>query len=358
MSRQSGATSRELVALAQSPRFMPPDWKPPAPAWSANFAEQKTPVVTAYFGIQLNPSASQEIDDRLQKLLNGTDAPANVESATYIDRAGFRTLLLSAYWTDPARYQSWQKSSGFAVWWNDPARRHGRHGYFREILKVAPDRFETIFSLHCQVGIANTGGCPVVGPIREHNYWGSMRDRILASADDQLLSEYGEKLPRLGMDSTLNRRLKVTVPENLAVIRSGQDWTDCGGSELAQFTESVQPALFEGMNFLRNHPDETGCCDLRFAQEIGDGGSPLKKTFGLGYFLTLEHLEKWASTHPTYLAIFARFLTMVREYGKDLKLKLWHEVSVLPSAGQVFEYINCHSGTGLLPYFPSTEIPT
>jgi aldoxime dehydratase len=143
----------------------------------------------------------------------------------------------------------------------------------------------------------------------------------------------------------------VAVPENLAVIRSGQDWTNCHGSELAQFTESVQPALLEGMNFLRDHPDETGCCELRFAEETADNGSPLEKTFGLGYFLTLGHLEKWASTHPTHLAIFAKFLTMVREYGKDLKLKLWHEVSVLPSAGQVFEYLNCHPDTGLLPYF-------
>jgi aldoxime dehydratase len=47
---------------------------------------------------------------------------------------------------------------------------------------------------------------------------------------------------------------------------------------------------------------------------------------------------------------------MVREYGKDLKLNLWHEVSVLPSERQIFEYLNCHHDTGLLPYFPSTEI--
>jgi aldoxime dehydratase len=355
MSRQRGA-SPELVALVPSPRFMPPDWKPPAPAWSASFAQQATPVVMAYFGTQIQPPDSQQIGDMLRHFLDGPDAPANVESATYADRAGFRTRLVSAYWTDPTRYERWQESSGFAVWWNDPARLHGRHGYFREALKVSPDRFEIIFSLNCQVGVANIGGCPVVGPIREHNYWGSMRDRILTSADNELRSAYGEQLPQLGTHSTAHRRLRVTVPENLAVIRSGQDWTNCAGSELAQFTESVQPALLEGMNFLRDHPDETGCCDLRFAEETGNDGSPLQKTFGLGYFLTLGHLEKWASTHPTHLAIFARFLTMVREYGKDLKLKLWHEVSVLPSEGQIFEYLNCHHDTGLLPYFPSTEI--
>lgn len=94
---------------------------------------------------------------------------------------------------------------------------------------------------------------------------------------------------------------------------------------------------------------------MRFAQETDREGMPLKRTFGLGYFLTLGHLEKWAATHPTHLAIFSRFLTMVRKYGVDLKLRLWHEVSVLPGGGQIFEYINCNPETGLLPYFPAQE---
>jgi aldoxime dehydratase len=92
------------------------------------------------------------------------------------------------------------------------------------------------------------------------------------------------------------------------------------------------------------------------ADETNQDGSRIKKTFGLGYFLTLGHLDKWASTHPTHLAIFSKFLTMVREHGADLTLKLWHEVSVLAAADQVFEYINCHPETGLLPYLPSTEV--
>jgi aldoxime dehydratase len=355
MSKQPD-TSPELVALSPSPRFMPPDWKPPEPAWSASFSQQTTPVVMAYFGTQLKPGDSARAELQIDEFFDSADAPVNVETAIYVDRGGCRNFLSSAYWTDPARYERWRESSGFSAWWSDPVRQNDRQGYYREILTVAPDRFETIFTYDCLVGVAKTGGCPVVGPIREHNYWGSMRDRIIASADNDLRSVYGERLPRLGSSATAGHRLRVTAPENLAVIRSGQDWTNCTGSELAQYDESVRPVLAEGMNFLRDHPDETGCCDLRFAEETNQNGSPIKKTFGLGYFLTLGHLEKWASTHPTHLAIFSKFLTMVREHGSDLKLKLWHEVSVLPTEGQVFEYINCHPGTGLLPYFPSTEV--
>jgi len=76
---------------------------------------------------------------------------------------------------------------------------------------------------------------------------------------------------------------------------------------------------------------------------------------GMGYFLTLGHLEKWAPMHPTHLAIFARFLTIVREYGKDLKLKLWQGFCTALRRPD-FAYLNCHHDTGLLPYFSSTEI--
>jgi aldoxime dehydratase len=344
-----------LVSIARLPRRMPASWEPPAPAWAASFPMQSTPVVMAYFGTQLgSPDPGSIVEQRIYEFFDCADAPQNVESAKFTDRSGCRNFISAAYWTNPASYERWTANSRFDAWWNEPARQSGRQGHYREILTVPTDRFETIFSNDCVVGVAKTGG-PVVGPIREHNYWGSMRDRLQVSASDELASTYGDRLPRLGSSATVGRRLRVAVPENLAIIRSGQDWTDCAGAELATYNDSVAPALLGGMTFLRDHPDETGCCDLRFAQQTTRNGSAVNKTFGLGYFLSLQHLEKWAATHPTHLTIFSRFGKMVREYGVDLKLKLWHEVSILPAADQIFEYINCHAETGLLPYFPSQE---
>jgi len=343
-----------LISLSPSPRNMPLDWSPPAPAWAVSFAEQATPVVMAYFGTQLESRDQKRLTPPMNEFFDCADPPENFENARFVDRTGCSNLITAAYWTDPASYGRWQERSGFDAWWRDPARLRDEQGHFCEILSVPPNRFETIFSHGIVVGVAKTGG-PVVGPIREHNYWGSMRDRIHVSSTDPLGSNYGERLPRLGSTVTVGRRLRAKVPENLAIIRSGQDWTNCTGAELREYNDSGRPALLEGMNFLRDHPDETGCCDLRFAEETDGNGVPLQKTFGLGYFLTLGHLEKWASTHPTHLTIFSRFVIMVRQHRADLKLKLWHEVSVLPAAGQVFEYINCHPGTGLLPYFPYQE---
>ena len=169
-----------LTATRTRHRRVPDDYKPPYPSFVARHRPKVEKVVMAYFGTQINPSVESADNAQIREFFAGPDAPANIESATYTDRAGFRTLLSSAYWTDPARYESWQGSSGFTAWWNDLARLRDRQGYFREILSVSPDRFETIFTRSCLVGVANTGGCPVVGPIREHNYWGAMRDRILA----------------------------------------------------------------------------------------------------------------------------------------------------------------------------------
>src|ERR1700683_4286928 len=102
MSKQAGPL-HELVALSPSPRFMPPDWKPPAPAWSASFTQQTTPVVMAYFGTQFGASDREQHPSLMQEFLLSADAPDNIESASFIDRSAQRNLISSAYWTDPAR---------------------------------------------------------------------------------------------------------------------------------------------------------------------------------------------------------------------------------------------------------------
>ena len=344
------AGDRDIVSLSKSPRRMPPNWRPVAPAWSSAFADQHTPIVMAYFGTQSH-GADATRSDQFARFFDSPDGPSIVERSQFPDRTGAGNHLCAAYWTNLATYEKWETSSGFRSWWNDPARLNDQEGYFREIMTVPLDRFETIFSLGAAFGFAKAASS-VVGPIREHSYWGSMRDRLMCSSNDDLVSTYGDRLKR-SAPSTRGRGLRVEVPGNLAVIRSGQDWSECTGAELSDYIDSVRPALTKGMNFLRDNPEETGCCDLRFAEELEADGSPTKRTFGFGLFLTLEHLEKWAATHPTHLQIFGTFGKMVQRYGASLKLKLWHEVSVLPAEGQTFEYLNCHPDTGLLPYFQS-----
>lgn len=335
------------------PMRMPEGWNAPYPAWSARHAAGTTEVVMAYFG-------AQAADDRawlgtLHRMFAGPGGPARVELGRSTDRAGVPTLLTAAYWTSAAGYDRWRTVSGFEDWWADPRRLLGTHGLFREVLTVPLDRLETLFSTQVPAGIAATAPS-LDGPVNEHAYWGGARDRLPISAVNPLASPHGEVLPRLGPQSTRGRRLRVRVPENLAVIHSAQDWSHCVDAELRRYVEEVHPTLVEGMDFLRDHPLEVGCCDMRMVDELDTRGLAVPRSYGFGYFLSLAHLERWAESHPTHLRIFGTFLKMVEAFEGRLDLRLWHEVSVLPGAGQVFEYLNCHEQTGLLPWFAADAV--
>ena len=329
-------------------RHMPPGWDPPVAAFGGSFDKLGSALVAALFTSEGDADHRGAASAKLDAWLSGANAPARVERAEHATREGTRATLTIAYWLDPAAYDAWAVQ-GFDAWWRDDARLAEPGGYALEVMTIPADRLETIFGHREPRGATHTGQT-MLGPIAEHLYWGAMRDRIPASAQDALASAWGHNLPPMRDGATRGKRLRLEPPENLCVIRSGQNWGDCDADELAMYDTSVRPALHAGMRYLRDHPEETGCLDLRFANEIEDG-VPSKRAFGLGFFLSLGHLEAWAAHHPTHLDIFERMVALGTERGERLGLKLWHEVFVLPAQGQRFEYVNCPAGTGLLGYF-------
>ncbi|HTY54132.1 MAG TPA: phenylacetaldoxime dehydratase family protein [Candidatus Binataceae bacterium] len=348
-------TSLEISPAEKLPlaKGTPDDWKPPAPAWIARFATPSGQIVITYLATQIRGEATAQSHRALTAFLSGDCGPHKIDHGVFVDRVGHQNLLTVAYWNSPVRYERWFERSGFARWWHDPARLGDDAGYFREVLTIPTDRIETIFSTPEPAGAAV--GHKIEGPILEHNYWGSMRDRMPIASTNHLVSSYGERLPSLGSSATLRRLLRVSVPENLAVVRSGQDWSGCEADELEIYQQSVRPALIKAMESLRDDPNQAACCDLRFVSET-DGDQRVSRSFGYGLFLSLGDMERWAALHPNHLAIFKAFAGLVRKCEYKFKLRLWHEVCVLPGAGQVFEYINCDPQTGLLPYFPSEQI--
>lgn len=333
---------------------MPEGWQPPYPGWSASFDKDVTEVVMAYYGIQSRTPGSRDFQERIRAAFQSEDGPVTVDQGRFTDSEGFANEVFVACWAQPARFEAWQARSPFTAWWNDPARTQEEAGYWREILRVPVKRFETLLSQTAEYeGVARLAP-RLEGPIREHAYWGGMRDRLPVSQEDPRLdSPLGETLTERPARQTRGQRLRVTAPHNLALIRSDQDWSRCGGKELETYRELIQPVLSRGMEFLQQHPLETGCCESRLVEQTDAQGAPQSKTFGMAYFLTLGHLERWAEHHPTHLAIFGKFFEMVKKHDFKLDLRLHHEVSVLPAGGQTFEYINCHPKTGVLPYFES-----
>lgn len=343
-----------MSAFGCPARHMPANWDPPAPGWSARFLEPGAVLIVGLFTVEGSAEIREAFVARLDAWFRAGDGPERVERAEYAARSGQRATITLAYWSNPASHAAWM-GRDFDPWWHDAARLHESAALSLEIMRVPRDRMETIFGQDEHAGAVRVGTCPVFGPVREHLYWGSMRDRLPAAAKDPLASIFGHNPPSYDAGETRGRRLSVVVPQNLCIIRSGQNWAGCDEEELSLYDRNVRPSLHAGMRFLRDNPSESGCLDMRFANEVGVSG-PLERAFGLGLFLSLAHLEAWAAHHPTHLAIFNAMIGLATERGDRLALRLWHEVFVLAAEGQRFEYLNCAGETGLLPYFESREV--
>lgn len=320
------------------PAKPPPAYQRPIPSPS---------VTISYLGVQ-----SREMDQRapslarLSEALQQDSGPAVAERARFVDGAGLENEVFVAYWFERRDFDGW--FSSLQEWWTAPGRHVGEVGIWREVISVPTSRFENIFS--SPTFSVGTGRLvpSAVGPIDTHGFWGSMRQRLAAAAADPLQRSRPMPHASSDLDATRGRRVTVEVPRNLAIIRSGQDTSNSSPIERAEYENRILPVLGAGMEYLMNHPVETGCVSSRFLEELDPSGRPTAGSFGLAMFLSLGDLENWASSHPTHLAIYHRFSEFAKQRGADLKLDLWHEVAVIEPEQALFEYVNCHSATGLL----------
>lgn len=215
-----------------------------------------------------------------------------------------------------------------------------------------------------------------------------MRDRMAAAQTDPLIGEKAfpnsssSSSPELAdkkktkIIDTRSQRIHIPGRPNLAMIRSGQDWSNTTPHERSLYLDTMHPVLTKGMTFLRDHGSEVGCISNRFmtCTRINPSSSIITsqnntttptttcttttttdRTFGLAYFDDLTSLEGWSKQHRTHLDIFARFLSYAAELQNQVSLRLFHEVMVLKPEQQVFEYVGCHDGTGMLRSFCGVE---
>jgi hypothetical protein len=54
--------------------------------------------------------------------------------------------------------------------------------------------------------------------------------------------------------------------------------------------------------------------------------------------------------HPTHKAIFAASQAHSTRFAPEMRLLLGHEVIVAPAGCAEAMYVDCHPGTGLMPY--------
>lgn len=329
----------------------PQGWQPPFPAWSGKFDGLATPAIFGYIGCQSKTDGGREGEQVAafrqwwQRASEYPDGPVHVEAASYFDAEGRLHRVVLAYWLDADRYDRWWAQSVVSDWWLDPVREQETVGYWREINVVAPDRFETVFSSRNPTGIAAASD-GFTDEIVDHAYWGAMRARIPASASDPLTGSI-ETLRRPHLDpATASSRVRLQLADNLAMIRSGQDWRACGADERAYYLDHVHGTLVRGMDYLRDNPEDSGCLSCRLMTSE-DPATNRQVTFGTAVFRDLTALEQWAEFHPTHVTIFGTFLQMVKVFAGKLDLRLWHEVVIIDGPSSTYEYINCSEDTGV-----------
>ncbi len=291
------------------------------------------------------PSNAAHAAASLRDAFTGTTAPDVLDRGSFVDVAGEHNPAWMAYWFSRDRLQAWLSDPRVAeIWAGHPT--HSNVGYWRETAIIPRERLEALYT-HPPEFTAMAGLSEAFDrqPTVYHEYWGAARDRIPDSRHDPLQPEHREYVA--GRWPTRGQRLRVHAPGNVCLIRTAQDWSRAERFK-DMYLRDVAPVKDAGVEYLARNPD-TGCVTTRNIREEDHDGRTLDRACTVAWFLSLTHLEQWAKSHRTHLAIFDSFLEMVGEHADTpLDLALWHEVSVPPPGEVRGEYVNCHSDCGWL----------
>jgi aldoxime dehydratase len=347
-----------LVAYDRvNPLRKPKGFEPVVQRWSAGFTNRCEALCVSFYGIQ---GADAETVYRsgflpwIEAAVKLPSGPTVHDHAWFIDQNGLYTHIVAVYWVDQQRRNDWLRDAAVTRWWNDAARLTEPTGYFRESLTVPVERQETLYWQDYPAGLSRSPDVAVY-PTPYCGYYGAMRDRLPLAAVDPLVPAMAD-LPAPSPRATRSARWRIATPQNLAVIRSAAFWGRCDPAQTEDYMRDLKAPLERGMAYLRENAEATGCCSLRFQQTCNAAGAPVLETHALGYFLSLGHLEDWAERHASHEAIFSAAIARYRKFGKANQLRTWHEVFVLPERDQIFEYVNCATGTGLSGYFEGERL--
>lgn len=341
------AIDKHLKCPRTLSRRVPDEYQPPFPMWVGRADEQLEQVVMGYWGVQYRGEDQREAAlnamRHIAASLSLPDGPLSHDLTHHTDNSGYDNLMIVGYWKDPAAYCRWLRTPEVIEWWSSEDRVSEGLGYFREIVAPRAEQFETLYGFRDELPGVGAVMDSISDEIEEHGYWGSMRDRFPISQTDWM-APCGE-LTVIAGDPAKGGRVVVQGHDNIALIRSGQDWADAGDDERSLYLNEILPTLQAGMDFLRDSGKDLGCYSNRFVNYIDLEGNFLNLSYNIGHWRSLEKLERWAESHPTHLRIFVTFFRVATSLSK---LRLYHEVSVSDAKDQVFEYINCHPQTGML----------
>ncbi|KAJ5222563.1 hem-containing dehydratase protein [Penicillium citrinum] len=322
---------------------------------------------------------------------NHTQKQAEYSVSNFTTNQKYTSLIWVCYWDSKEAYkQALTQLNLCSIYHSLPAPVRPATGLWVETFVSEIARLETVYSeTDYMPGLARLPGTSTTKHVHT-GYWGAARDRIPGSGedlftgkvsftnDDNERSEDPEEEEEDNQDevpkkplSSLGFSMKGTNPSDMIHIRSGQFWTNCSKEESTAYIENIEPKLRNGLSYLWNNPQESGSFGVRYlrntlldlnsqheheetetATETSNSMSNFlnscpKESCVTAFFKNMTDLERWASEHPSHLAIHAGAISHARRFGDTRKFRTWHEVSVIRGGEAGFEYVNCIDGTGV-----------
>ncbi|PNS15220.1 hypothetical protein CAC42_8221 [Sphaceloma murrayae] len=340
--------------MRKYPLKRPSNHQAPVPRFLLRFPDHVKQICTLYFGAQSHSEgvSLDQAADKLQSWLSSL--PSDIQPYSYEtfavehgqDILGTRVWV--CYWTLTSSFESAVNSLDLAALHSSLASKDSI-GLWSERFNVPVERLETNFmGTDYMPGLARLEGTWGEGHDLT-SYWGAARDRIPDSAIDLFSKEEAEeedrRPPHLGAVKGLGQHIKGANPyNNLCHIRSGQYWEHCEDAEREAYETKLKKVLISGLGYLWENPYDNGVIGLRFMRNLpkpgdDDVGSdvPRKESCGAGFFRNMCDLEHWAEKHMSHLRIWTGAISHAKKFGEDMKLRLFHEVSILKKGEAHFD---------------------
>lgn len=212
-----------------------------------------------------------------------------------------------------------------------------------------------------------------VAHIRSGQFWERCKDDEREAYESALepilregmtfLEENAEETGDIGLrfsrHMVTNRLLQAEEAEKLAAL-NGNGNTAINGLEnfvksyTGYFNRTNDTNGINGTNGTNGH-SSNGDDHISDAEKFGLAVTKDRRRFetcSSGFFRSLRDIEAWSSRHKTHHKIFHGAHAHSTKFGKTtFKFRSWHEMSALKPGEVMFEYINCHPRTGLIPFF-------
>ncbi|KAG7403038.1 Phenylacetaldoxime dehydratase [Fusarium oxysporum f. sp. rapae] len=315
--------------------------------------QQKT-YATSLIGVQC--PAGDDSSMLVYKILGMLAAddvgrPLHIEQSYYIDSDGYRNHVIMPYWNEFSHMNKFITRDDFKAFRNAPCS--GPLGWWMETFWGDTSAADVAGATNLKSGIGRHSGT-----VEEqyHSYMGSMRDRVpdyLSGSADGRLS----KLARQPPTETKGRHLIIDgLPHNICYIRGPFGFKHAPQEQQDAFHEIIMPTLIAAADYLSLNPIDSGCISMRRVEEMKIGFDNEVDTEILGWFLTLQDLERWTRHHPSHLRVLKSATEFFARFDNNVSVTEGHEVFVIPEGQLWCEYVNCHAKTGFLPYFATHDM--